>query len=58
MTITSKGKGKSSGARVITFVKVTNAEVFLATIYDKSEKEIITDDELQQIFKVISLHSG
>lgn len=41
--ITSKGKGKSGGARVFTCVKVQKENVFLLTIYDKSDKENITD---------------
>jgi len=43
MTIRSKGKGKSGGARVITCVKVVATTVYLASIFDKSEKENITD---------------
>ncbi|MDE7441767.1 MAG: addiction module toxin RelE [Muribaculaceae bacterium] len=40
MAITSKGKGKSGGARVITFnilTAATEGKVFLLEIYDKSE---------------------
>lgn len=51
--ISSKGKGKSGGARVITFVKVTQTTVFLASIYNKSEKSTITEKELQEIFNLI-----
>lgn len=53
LAITSKGKGKSGGARVITFVKVIASTVFLSSIYDKGAKETISDKELQQIFKWI-----
>jgi hypothetical protein len=53
LSIASKGKGKSGGARVITFVKVTATAVFLASIYDKSEQETISDKELERIFKLI-----
>jgi hypothetical protein len=53
MTIASKGKGKSGGARVITFVKIIQTTVYLTSIYDKSEKATITDRELEQIFKLI-----
>lgn len=53
LAIASKGKGKSGGARVITYVKVTDDTVFLTSIYDKSEKNTITDKELEQIFKLI-----
>lgn len=52
MSITSKGKGKSGGARVITFTAIISeddAEILLLTIYDKSEKETITDAELKEL---------
>jgi hypothetical protein len=47
MAITSKGKGKSAGARVISFVFVQNEQIFLLSIYDKSEKETVTDTEIK-----------
>jgi mRNA-degrading endonuclease RelE of RelBE toxin-antitoxin system len=47
LSISSKGKGKSGGGRVITCVKVTHSVVYLASIYDKSEKPDISDDELK-----------
>jgi len=53
IAIASKRKGKSGGARVITFVKIVLTTVYLASIYDKSEKAAITDQELEQIFKSI-----
>lgn len=53
VAIASKGKGKSGGARVITYVKVTATTVFLASIYDKSEKSTITDKELESLFQVM-----
>ena len=48
-----KGKGKSGGARVITCVRVVGQEVWLLTIYDKSDKATITDKELSQLVKQI-----
>lgn len=53
LSIKSKGKGKSGGARVITCVKVIDKEVFLLTIYDKSERENVTDKELKKLLKYI-----
>lgn len=44
--IKSKGKGKSGGARVITYLLTENEEVILLTIYDKSEKENLLPGEL------------
>ncbi|WP_157493898.1 type II toxin-antitoxin system RelE/ParE family toxin [Fulvivirga imtechensis] len=53
LAIASKGKGKSGGARVITYVYVTGETVFLLSIYDKSNKENITDKELLDLLKKI-----
>ena len=53
ISIKSKGKGKSGGARVITCVKVVRETVFLLSIYDKSEKENITDTDLESLLKFI-----
>jgi hypothetical protein len=47
LNITSKGKGKSSGARIITCVKIVHNVIYLASIFDKSEKATITDNELK-----------
>lgn len=52
MRITSKGKGKSGGARVITFiviVAVDEAEINLLYIYDKAERSSITAKELEEL---------
>ncbi|MFO7657404.1 MAG: type II toxin-antitoxin system RelE/ParE family toxin [Bacteroidales bacterium] len=49
MAITSKGKGKSGGSRLITCVKVIDKNVYLLTIYDKSDKENISDKELDEL---------
>jgi len=52
--ITSKGKGKSGGARVIThtvIVEIDGADITLVTIYDKSDQINITDKELRQLMK-------
>jgi len=54
LSIKSKGKGKSGGARVITYFVVANDTVFLLSIYDKSEKENLTDKELEELLEFIS----
>jgi mRNA-degrading endonuclease RelE of RelBE toxin-antitoxin system len=46
MAITSKGKGKSGGSRVISCVKIVAGSVFMLSIYDKSDKESLDDNEL------------
>ncbi|MFA4851045.1 MAG: type II toxin-antitoxin system RelE/ParE family toxin [Bacteroidales bacterium] len=53
ISIVSKGKGKSGGARVITNFVVTEDTVYLLSIYDKSEKENLTDKELHGLLKYI-----
>lgn len=53
MTISSKGKGKSGGARIITCVLVDHTTVYLLDIYDKSEQDSISDKELKALVKEI-----
>jgi hypothetical protein len=53
VAIESKGKGKSGGARVISNLFVTEETVFLLSIYDKAEKENLTDKELDELLKYI-----
>lgn len=52
MAISAKGKGKSGGARVITLIlsySEEESEIGLLYIYDKSERETITDTELTDL---------
>ena len=49
ISIKSKGKGKSGGARLITYVCILDKELYLLSIYDKSERETILDKELKAI---------
>lgn len=51
MAITSKNKGKSGGARIITHLQIVNEIVYLISIYDKSEKDSISDKELKDLIK-------
>jgi mRNA-degrading endonuclease RelE of RelBE toxin-antitoxin system len=59
ISIRSKGKGKSGGARIITFIVqiAENQEqqtlVNLASIYDKSQFQNISDTRLRQIINEI-----
>lgn len=55
LKISSKGRGKSSGARIITCVKLVKDTVFLISIYDKSERQNITGKELSTILKQAGL---
>jgi mRNA-degrading endonuclease RelE of RelBE toxin-antitoxin system len=54
VSIKSKGKGKSGGARVITCIVTENEEIYLLTIYDKSEFDSINDKTLKAIIKSIN----
>ncbi len=51
LSIASKNKGKSGGARVITFVKIIDKTVFLLSIYNKGEKESISNKEIEELLK-------
>ncbi|HXH98827.1 MAG TPA: type II toxin-antitoxin system RelE/ParE family toxin [Sphingobacteriaceae bacterium] len=55
LSISSKGKGKSGGARIITHLYIQNTTVILLTIFDKSEQSNITDKEIQLLLKQIPL---
>ena len=57
MKITAKGKGKSGGARVITFTLVVSQQdaiLNLLYIYDKADRASISDKEIEQLLK----HNG
>ncbi len=51
LLISSKSTGKSGGDWVITYLKVVNKEVVLISIYDKSERDNITDKEIKERLK-------
>ena len=54
LSIKSKGKGKSGGARVITSFVISDNTIYLLSIYDKSDKENLTKKELKELLQVIS----
>lgn len=53
LSISSKGKGKSGGARAIVNVVVLEKTVYLLLIYDKSEQSAISDKELKELLKEV-----
>lgn len=58
LAIASKGKGKSGGARIITYTLTLTEggiEITLLTIYDKSEKANVTRKELLAILAAAGL---
>jgi mRNA-degrading endonuclease RelE of RelBE toxin-antitoxin system len=54
ISIASKGKGKSGGARIITHIVIANEIVYLLSIYDKSEQETLSQKELDILLEYIS----
>ena len=54
LAISSKGKGKSGGARVITNFQVVNDTIYLLSIYDKADKESISDKDLIALIESIT----
>lgn len=54
MSITSKGKGKRGGARVVTYtaiVSVDETKITLLTIYDKADISTLSIAKLQELLK-------
>lgn len=51
LAIASKNKGKSGGARVLSFVKVTENSVLLFSIYSKGEVDSLSDKKIQDLIK-------
>ena len=54
LSITSKNKGKSGGARIITHIVVSGTTVYLLSVFYKSEKENLTDKEIKELLSSIS----
>jgi mRNA-degrading endonuclease RelE of RelBE toxin-antitoxin system len=54
LAISDKSKGKSAGARVITYVRIVSETVFLMDIYDKSEQANITSNELEILIEILA----
>ena len=55
LAVGSKGKGKSGGARVITYLYIETETIYLLTIYDKSEKAGLKPNELKEIIDNLEL---
>ena len=54
VAIASKNKGKSGGARVISYdviVDIMETDIYLLTIYDKENTESITKDEIKRLLE-------
>jgi mRNA-degrading endonuclease RelE of RelBE toxin-antitoxin system len=55
LAISSKGKGKRGGARVVTHLCVATETVYLLTIYDKGEKADLKPNELKEMIESLEL---
>ena len=55
LAISSKGKGKSGGARVISYVYYLKETVYLLTVYDKNEKSGLKPNELKEMIENLVL---
>jgi len=55
MAISSKGKGKSGGTRVITYFLTRDLEVYLVYIYDKGQLDNLTKDQIIELLKKAGL---
>lgn len=53
LSIASKGRGKSGGARVIYYIRVSKTTVHLLTIFDKGERDSIPLTELMDLLSTI-----
>jgi len=51
LAVASKNKGKSGGARVMSFVKVIDTTVLLFSIFSKGDKDSISDKEIKELIK-------
>ena len=61
MAIDSKNKGKSHGARVITFTYSVDEEtgtIVLLYMYDKEERETISSDEITKLLAQVKKENG
>ncbi|SOD78492.1 type II toxin-antitoxin system RelE/ParE family toxin [Spirosoma fluviale] len=53
LEITSKRTGKSGVARVITYVKIIDETIILSFIYDKAERNTLSEGELDDLLQLL-----
>jgi mRNA-degrading endonuclease RelE of RelBE toxin-antitoxin system len=46
LSISSKNKGARGGARIISYVKIIESKIYLISIYNKGEKDNISNQEI------------
>ena len=54
IAVASKSKGKSGGARVISYLHLDETTVILLSIYNKGEKDSISDKEIKELLEKYS----
>jgi hypothetical protein len=54
LAIASKGRGKSGGLRIISWQKESSDVLVLLVIYDKGDKEFVSDKEIRLLIKQFS----
>lgn len=54
LAVSTKGKGKSGGVRVISYVHIDETTVLVLSIYNKGEKDSISDKEIKNLIKKIT----
>ena len=55
LAVVSKGRGKSGGTRIISYLYIETETVYLLTIYDKSEKPDLKPNELKKMIGNLNL---
>ena len=58
LAVASKGKGKSGGARVITYVVTEDHEVYLLSIYDKSDYDTVDTKAMKMLAAELRAQKG
>lgn len=51
----NKKSGKSAGYRLISYLKLTDSELYLMYIYDKSDTDNISEKQIDELFKNFAL---
>ncbi len=51
LSIASKNKGKSGGARALSFVNINQNSVLLFAIYSKGETDSLSDKQIKELIK-------
>jgi hypothetical protein len=54
LSISSKNRGKSGGARVITYFITEDNELYLLSIYDKSNQTSISDESIRMLINNVT----